>query len=206
MKSSYYTAIKEVTSLIIKKKLLTKSAVAISIFLAGVSIGVLWEENVGIGTWHTYHLDTNKLKVCFTPPSGCGDLIANEIVKAKHSIYVQAYGLTSRSIIHQLISAHKRGVKVKVLLDGGNLSRNKKIVLELQKEGIEVSIDKISNGIAHNKVIIIDSIKVITGSFNFTAAADTKNAENVLLIEDKQIAKIYFINWQNRKKKSVLRL
>ena len=58
-------------------------------------------------------------------------------------------------------------------------------------------------GIAHNKVMIIDNQKVITGSFNFTTAADTKNAENVLLIEDAQLAEQYLINWHKRYKRSL---
>jgi phospholipase D len=87
---------------------------------------------------------------------------------------------------------------VNVILDGGNLSDNKKIHQELQDLGINVSFDKMP-GIAHNKVIIIDQSKVITGSYNFTNAADTRNAENVLLINDANIAKQYLVNWEHRK-------
>ena len=59
------------------------------------------------------------------------------------------------------------------------------------------------SGIAHNKVMIIDKKKVITGSFNFTKSADTRNAENVLLIDDANIAAQYFLNWHNRKQESI---
>jgi phospholipase D len=58
-------------------------------------------------------------------------------------------------------------------------------------------IDKIS-GIAHNKVIIIDNEKVITGSFNFTNDADKRNAENVVLIKDPYVAEQYIENWNSR--------
>ena len=202
MKKKHRIIINKLIDLFIKKRLLTKGA---AIFLLlGISIGVLWEETIGIGTWHSYHPSTDKLNVCFTPPSGCGDLIANEIVKASRTVYMQAYGLTSQPIIHQLINAKKRGVMVQVLLDGGNLSDNKDIASTLKKEGVVVYIDNITSGIAHNKVIVIDALKVITGSFNFTTAADKKNAENVLLIEDKEIAKTYLANWEKRRNKSLL--
>lgn len=72
---------------------------------------------------------------------------------------------------------------------------------DLKAAEIEVSFDKMP-GIAHNKVMIIDKHKIITGSFNFTDAADTRNAENVLLIEDANIAAKYLDNWLNRKKQS----
>ncbi len=171
----------------------------IAVLMLGIGIGVAYEEFVGIGTWHSFHAKTDNFNVCFTPPSGCGDLIAVQISKAKKNVFVQAYGLTKGSIIYQLKEAKKRGVQVSVLLDGGNLSDNDSIYHELQKAGIKVGIDKMP-GIAHNKVIIIDEQKVITGSFNFTNAADTKNAENVLLIEDKKIAAKYLGNWYARSK------
>jgi phosphatidylserine/phosphatidylglycerophosphate/cardiolipin synthase-like enzyme len=44
--------------------------------------------------------------------------------------------------------------------------------------------------------MIIDGEVVITGSFNFTKAAQEKNAENVLIIRDKPLADQYTQNWQ----------
>ena len=173
----------------------------IAILFLGISLGVAYEEMVGIGTWHSFHPDMDKLNVWFTPPSGCESLIAQEISKANKKIYVQAYGLTAHPIIYQLKAARNRGVAVSVLLDGGNLSNNDSIYHDLKTAGISVYIDKMP-GIAHNKIIIIDDIKVVTGSFNFTNAADTKNAENVLLIEDKNLAAQYITNWNSRRAQS----
>lgn len=173
----------------------------IAVLFLGISLGIMYEEMVGIGTWHRFHPDTDKLNVCFTPPSGCESLIAQEISKANKTIYVQAYGLTSSVIIYQLKAARNRGVKVSVLLDGGNLSDNDSVYQDLKDSGINAYMDKMP-GIAHNKIIIIDDIKIITGSFNFTAAANTKNAENILLIEDEEIAFRYLANWWSRKDQS----
>ena len=163
----------------------------------GISLGFGYEEFYGIGTWHSFETPTQSMNVCFTPPSGCGSLIAREIVTAQKSIYVQAYSLTSYAIINQLIAASERGVKVRAILDNTNFSESKSVVAELQNAGVEITRDKAS-GIAHNKVMIIDSKKVITGSFNFTEAADKRNAENVLLIQDKRIALEYLSNWMKR--------
>ena len=44
--------------------------------------------------------------------------------------------------------------------------------------------------------------KVITGSFNFTNAADKRNAENVIIINNKSVAKEYLNNWQDRYNKN----
>jgi phosphatidylserine/phosphatidylglycerophosphate/cardiolipin synthase-like enzyme len=48
---------------------------------------------------------------------------------------------------------------------------------------------------AYNKVMVIDGQTVITGSFNFTKAAEEKNAENLLIIHDAALAAKYSKNW-----------
>lgn len=142
----------------------------------------------------------SKLDVCFTPPSGCSEKIIEEINKSEISIYVQAYGFTSKKIADSLINAHLRGVKVQVILDRSNMSKKGySKLMDLKEAGVDISLD-IVPGIAHNKVMIIDEKKVITGSFNFTEAADKRNSENVIIIEDKETVKQYLNNWYNRKK------
>ena len=44
--------------------------------------------------------------------------------------------------------------------------------------------------------MIIDGETVITGFFNFTKAAEEKNAENLLVIRDRKLAEGYTKNWQ----------
>lgn len=52
--------------------------------------------------------------------------------------------------------------------------------------------------IAHNKVLILDSATVINDSFNFTMSADTRNAENVVVIRSPEVAARYVWNWTAR--------
>jgi phosphatidylserine/phosphatidylglycerophosphate/cardiolipin synthase-like enzyme len=58
--------------------------------------------------------------------------------------------------------------------------------LFLKNARIPTYIDD-KHAIAHDKIIIIDREIVITGSCNFTKAAEEKNAENVLIITDKSL-------------------
>jgi phospholipase D len=53
-------------------------------------------------------------------------------------------------------------------------------------------------GIAHNKTIIVDGARLITGSYNFSKAANTRNSENMLFIQDEEMAKIYRAEWYKR--------
>jgi phosphatidylserine/phosphatidylglycerophosphate/cardiolipin synthase-like enzyme len=57
----------------------------------------------------------------------------------------------------------------------------------LEATGIPVWIDY-EPAIAHNKVIIIDGRLVIGGSYNYTAAAQKRNAENVTFMESEELA------------------
>jgi phosphatidylserine/phosphatidylglycerophosphate/cardiolipin synthase-like enzyme len=55
------------------------------------------------------------------------------------------------------------------------------------------------HAIAHNKIMIIDQSTVITGSFNFTRAAQEKDAENFIIIKSKELARIYMDNWNRHR-------
>ena len=140
-----------------------------------------------------------EITACFTPGGDCTGEIVKDIGTAHKSLYVQAYSFTSRPIIYALINAEKRGVKVKVLLD--KTQKNGLGLLLLVQNGVPVAIDSRVK-IAHNKVMIIDNQEVITGSFNFTASAQKRNAENVVFIRDNVIAQKYLVNWHSREKVS----
>ncbi|MEI9478805.1 MAG: phospholipase D family protein [Deltaproteobacteria bacterium] len=140
-------------------------------------------------------------EVFFSPNGGCTKAIVDNLNWAERYIRVQAYSFTSKPIADALIAAHKRGVDVKVLLDKSQLhGKGSKLDLLVQA-GVPVMIDK-KHAIAHNKVMIIDGVTVLTGSFNFTNAAEDKNAENLFVIRDKVVAKKYRNNWNSHSKHS----
>ena len=108
---------------------------------------------------------------------------------------VPAYSFTSAPIAKALVRAHRRGVKVQVLLDKSQKMEKYSSADFLSNTGISTKIDA-AQAIAHNKVMIIDNETVITGSFNFTKAAEESNAENLLVVRDKELASRYIENWQ----------
>jgi phosphatidylserine/phosphatidylglycerophosphate/cardiolipin synthase-like enzyme len=101
----------------------------------------------------------------------------------------QVYSFTSGPIAKALTNAHKQGIKVEAILDKSQRSKRYTSATYLKKAGIPVYIDSV-HAIAHNKIMIIDRETVITGSFNFTRAAEEKNAENLLIIKNPDLAKI----------------
>ena len=81
-----------------------------------------------------------------------------------------------------------------VVFDKGILEEPHTAVDLLVKGEVPRFIDS-EHAIAHNKVMVIDGATVITGSFNFTAAAEHHNAENLLVIRDAELAAKYESNW-----------
>ncbi len=139
--------------------------------------------------------------VCFSPEGQCSRSIIRAIDSAKTQILVQAYSFTSSWIAKALLKARKRGVDVEVILDKSHLTDNYSSATFLANSSIRTYVDQAHN-IAHNKIMIIDSDTVVTGSFNFTRAADEQNAENVLIIKSEELAKLYMANWQEHRRHS----
>ena len=141
-------------------------------------------------------LRDTPVKIYFSPRGGCTDAIINAIEQAKTEILVQAYSFTSAPIAKALVNAYKKGINVQVILDKSQRSEKYTSATFLTNAGIPTYIDD-RHAIAHNKIMVIDKETVITGSFNFTKAAEEKNAENLLIITSKELAKVYIENWKN---------
>lgn len=168
-------------------------------FVLGVAIGVGIAEYEG-QEWHPLSAETAQLKVCFSPGGNCRSQIIKAVDHAKVSVLVQAYSFTSKDIAGALIRAKQRGVDVRVLADKGQWKARYTQLKNLARSGIAVIADP-ATGLAHNKVMIIDGTSVITGSYNWSNAAEFRNAENVVLIEDEDVASLFQRQWQRRSQK-----
>jgi phosphatidylserine/phosphatidylglycerophosphate/cardiolipin synthase-like enzyme len=147
------------------------------------------------------NVDEAKINIFFSPRGGCTEVIVKELNGAKKNIYVQAYSFTSAPIAEALVKAKKRKVNVEIILDKSQRSEKYSSADFVSHAEIPTYIDA-KHAIAHNKIMIIDEEKVITGSFNFTKAAEQSNAENLLVIEDKIVALTYLSNWKDHKEHS----
>ena len=98
---------------------------------------------------------TCNWEVYFSPHGGCTDATIRELTKAKSTVLVQAYSFTSAPIAKALLNAHKRGVKMEVILDKSQRTQKYSSATFLYNQRIPVKIDA-QHAIAHNKVMIID--------------------------------------------------
>ena len=135
------------------------------------------------------------VQVHFSPGGAPTGAVVEALGQATNTVLVQAYSFTSAPIAQALVNARRRGVKTIVILDGSQRTEKYSEADFLAHNDIPTLIDA-RHAIAHNKVIIIDGYVVLTGSFNFTKAAEEKNAENLLVINDPALAAQYTRNWQ----------
>ena len=141
-------------------------------------------------------MSVEVLGVYFTPPADAVVAIVRAIDGSEREVLVQAYGFTHHAIAQALVRAHERGVRVRVLLDQKSQSTNRYVVNMLRHAQVELRHDG-RHAIAHNKLMVIDLSIVVTGSFNFTNSAATRNAENFLVLRSPDLAQQYRLQWQN---------
>jgi len=128
------------------------------------------------------------LEALFTPGDPIDARLVALIDGAKREVLVQAFSFTSRRIAKALVAAHARGVRVEIVADRAQtLELAGSAVPGLARDGVPVWLD--GNFIsAHNKVIVVDAespgATVVTGSYNYTSAAQYRNAENVLIVRN----------------------
>ena len=148
------------------------------------------------------------VRVAFTPGDNIAALIIDEIREAKSDVRVHAYLFTSKAIANALIGALRRGVKVEAIADAGEYEKgNSPVLPRLVQHGAIVYLNDRQKS-SHNKIVLIDASQaratVITGSYNFTRAAQSQNAENVVILSgNRDIAQRYLRNWEFHKSRSM---
>lgn len=137
--------------------------------------------------------------------------VRDALRNAKKSIYMVMYFVNfdpkSRKspvteLVEEVVNAHKRGVKVRVILDqnisfaewegrGGKWEKEEKnipLFEYFKKQGIEVYYDNLFV-VTHSKAIVIDEEIVVLGSANWTESSLRRNWETSCLIRSKELAK-----------------
>ncbi len=149
-----------------------------------------------------------SIEVALTPGNDAAQLIVRNIDAATSQVLVQAFSFTHIEIAKALIRAHRRGLDVQVIADRElAVSAPSAAMRQLVIAGVPVFMDG-EHAAAHNKVIIIDPDAahpgVITGSFNFTFAAQYRNAENVLVLRDNPgLARAFYASWRQHRNHAV---
>jgi phosphatidylserine/phosphatidylglycerophosphate/cardiolipin synthase-like enzyme len=119
--------------------------------------------------------------------------LVNAIDNAKLSIDVAAYSLSLNSVRYALMSAHKRGVSVRMVMESTNMDGSD--VKALIAAGIPIIGDN-RPGLMHNKFIVIDKSEVWLGSMNYTDSGTYEDNNNMIRILSTKVADDYSVEFK----------
>jgi len=126
-------------------------------------------------------------RVLFSPKGGISKELLRLIKAAKGNIVVAAYAFSSKYLGNALSEAFKRGVKVRIILDGDIARKAYSIDEWLAGEGIDVRFVEVKGGCLHHKFMIIDGKILMTGSYNFTNESEFRNHEAAIFTNNKAL-------------------
>jgi phosphatidylserine/phosphatidylglycerophosphate/cardiolipin synthase-like enzyme len=142
-----------------------------------------------------------RIDAAFSPGDDIAALITQRIAASRKTVQMQAYIFTDRRIANALLAARKRGIDVEVIGDASQFENGGLPHLRaLERAGARIYLNSV-HAASHNKIVIIDGAEpaatVITGSYNFTSSAQSRNAENVVVISgNRRLAQRFTANFE----------
>jgi phosphatidylserine/phosphatidylglycerophosphate/cardiolipin synthase-like enzyme len=157
----------------------------------------LLEKPLATGPDEPDHLTNGDYTVYFSNPSdpqagtyrgGPDEELAKAIDQSRLSVDVAAHQLNLWSIRDALLSAHRRGVKVRLVVESDYLDERE--IQQLKEAGIPILGDR-RESLMHNKFTVLDRVEVWTGSMNFTTSDVYRNDNNLVRIRSTKLAENY---------------
>jgi phosphatidylserine/phosphatidylglycerophosphate/cardiolipin synthase-like enzyme len=140
------------------------------------------------GPWYELYFTDPAGPLASQATGGPDGPLVEAIDTARLSIDVAAYSLSLNSVRYGLLRAHERGVTVRIVMETGNMDRSDPQIL--MEAGIPIVGDN-SDGLMHNKFIVIDKSEVWLGSMNFTDSGTYEDNNNLMRIHSREMAENY---------------
>jgi phosphatidylserine/phosphatidylglycerophosphate/cardiolipin synthase-like enzyme len=141
-------------------------------------------------------VDGTLLEVMFSPDDGVSGRLVELLAGAQESIQFLAFSFTSDDLAEVLLERAAAGVRVSGVMDAGQAESNSGGEYErFRSNGLDVFLDGNEDKM-HHKIFIIDGKIVVTGSYNFSTSAETRNDENILILHNQDVARSYSEEFQ----------
>lgn len=130
------------------------------------------------------------METLFVSPAVDGVIEARLIAildAATRTVDLTLYSFTDDQLGDAVIRAHQRGVLIRVIRDGAQSAGSGDENDQLRGAGIEVIVENL-RGSMHHKFLVVDGTITVTGSYNWSDAADQSNFENVVVIVCAEVA------------------
>jgi phosphatidylserine/phosphatidylglycerophosphate/cardiolipin synthase-like enzyme len=137
------------------------------------------------GAWYELYFTDPSSPLASQATGGVDGPLVEALDAARLSIDVAAYSLGLNSVRNALLGAHDRGVTVRIVMETGNMDRSDPQIM--MEAGIPIVGDN-SNGLMHNKFIVIDRAEVWLGSMNFTDSGTYEDNNNLMRIHSTDMA------------------
>jgi phosphatidylserine/phosphatidylglycerophosphate/cardiolipin synthase-like enzyme len=142
-------------------------------------------------------IDGTPVEIYFSPDDGVAAQLLSLLQAAKESIYFMAYSFTANDLGDAIVQKAAEGLTVAGVMDADQINSNQGTEYDAFKQaGLDLRLDG-NPGAMHHKVFIIDHTIVVTGSYNFTNSAETRNDENVVIIHNANVASQYMTEFQH---------
>lgn len=152
-----------------------------------------------------------RIKIAlFSPDDKIREVLLGLISSESQRILLASYVVTDRILVEELIKCHKRGVKIEVIVCRSGAQDQWTKVGLLIEAGVPVYVypSAFVRSLMHNKFIVFsrafDRTILATGSYNMTNSADKANQENLLFIDDPDLARQYTNRFEHIKRLSIL--
>lgn len=145
--------------------------------------------------------EAKVLDVCFSATENCVDRLTWWLRRANSSIHVMMYSFTEDELGDALAEALRRGVEVEVVFEENQVNEYSEF-WKLREVGVKVYLDG-NRYLMHHKVAVIDGVIVVTGSYNWSASAEDRNDENLLIIRSASLASLYEEEFERVKMEAV---
>jgi mitochondrial cardiolipin hydrolase len=129
-------------------------------------------------------------KVFFSPGTDCLNAITRSLKNAKKKARICVFTISDNRIVDAIKEMQLNGIDIKIISDNDKRYDMGNDIDYIAGLGIEVKLDT-THAHMHHKFAVIDDKLTITGSYNWTRSAEQKNYENILLTDNKDVAKAY---------------
>jgi phosphatidylserine/phosphatidylglycerophosphate/cardiolipin synthase-like enzyme len=144
----------------------------------------------------TVNIEDTRIEVYFSPDDGIAAPVLELLTNAKESIHFLAFSFTTDEFGETIRLQAENGLTVAGVMEEEQVKSNIGTEYDLFiQAGLDVLIDG-NEGQMHHKTMIIDEQVVITGSYNFSRSAETRNDENLIVIYNEDIANFYMQEFQ----------
>lgn len=137
------------------------------------------------------------ISVLFGAEDEVADALTELINNTKSDVTFMSFSFTHDGMGKAMLAKANQGVRVQGIFETRGSQTQYSELPRLFCQGIPVRQDGNPRTL-HHKVIVLDKQTVITGSFNFSNNADQKNDENVVILENPGIAKLYLQEFERR--------